>query len=183
VERFDRDLGRIVDRLERAGRLADTLIVVTGDNGIPFPRAKATLYDAGTRVPLVVFWPARVPGGRVVDDFISLADVAPTFLEAAGLEPLPEMTGRSFLDVLVSGKSGQVDPRRDRVFTERERHTVCRPGEKSYPCRAIRTREFLYIRNLRPELWPAGDGDFACGATATALACFLPDIKIYPINW
>ncbi len=160
VERFDRDLGRIVDRLERSGRLADTLIVVAGDNGIPFPRAKATLYDAGTRVPLVISWPARVPGGRVVEDFVSLTDLAPTFLEAAGQEPRPEMTGRSLLDVLVSGKSGQVDPRRDRVFTERERHTVCRPGDKSYPGRAIRTREFLYLRNLRPALWPAGDGDF-----------------------
>jgi uncharacterized sulfatase len=132
---------------------------MTGDNGMPFPKAKATLYDGGTRMPLAVRWPARVPGGRAVDDFISFTDFAPTFLEAAGLKPLPEMTGRSFLGVLTSGKSGRVDPVRDKVFTERERHGVCRVGDKSYPVRAVRTQEFLYIRNFRPELNPAGDPD------------------------
>lgn len=159
VQRFDRDLGKILQQLQTAGRLQNTLIVVTGDNGIPFPRAKTTLYDSGTRAPLAVCWPGTVPGGRRIDDFVSLTDLAPTFLEAAGLKPLEEMTGRSFLDVLTSDKSGRVDPRRDKVFTERERHVPCRPGDKSYPVRAIRTHEFLYLRNLRPELTPAGDPD------------------------
>jgi N-sulfoglucosamine sulfohydrolase len=159
VRRFDRELGERVTLLEKAGRLENTLIIVTGDNGIPFPRAKCNLYDSGTRMPLAVHWPAKVRGGRVVDDFISFTDVAPTLLDAAGLKPLPEMTGRSFLDVLFSGKSGRVDPSRDKVFTERERHTVCRPNDQSYPCRMIRTDDFLYIRNLRPHLWPAGDPD------------------------
>lgn len=159
VQRFDRELGEIVKLLEDAGQLDNTLIVVTGDNGIPFPRAKATLYDAGTRVPLAVCWPRKIPGGRTVDDLVSLADLAPTFLEAAGLKPLPEMTGRSLLDVLVSGKSGRVDPRRDKLFTERERHAACRAGDASYPVRAVRTHRFHYLRNFRPGLWPAGDPD------------------------
>jgi len=163
VQRFDRDVGRMLELLERAGRRRNTIVVMTGDNGIPFPRAKATLYDAGTRVPLAVCWPERVPSGRTVDDFVSLADLAPTFLDAAGLKPPPEMTARSFLDVLVSGKSGRVDPRRDKVFTERERHCVCRPDDKSYPVRAIRTHEFLYLRNLRPDQMPAGDPAYPDG--------------------
>jgi uncharacterized sulfatase len=145
--------------LEESGRLDNTIIVMTGDNGIPFPRAKGTLYDAGTRAPLVVYWPRKVKGGRVVDDMVSLCDLAPTFLEAAGLKPLAEMTGRSLLDVLSSDKSGRVDPRRDKAFTERERHCACRPDDKSYPIRAVRTHQFHYIRNLRPDLWPAGDPD------------------------
>jgi N-sulfoglucosamine sulfohydrolase len=157
VERFDREVGEMLDLLERAGKLDNTLVIMTGDNGIPFPRAKATLYDSGTRMCFAACWKAKVKGGRVVDDFVSFSDIAPTFLEAAGLKPPKEMTGRSFLDVLLSGRSGQVDPRRDKVFTERERHCLCRPGGKSYPIRALRTREFLYIRNLRPELSPSGD--------------------------
>lgn len=160
VQRFDRQVGECLRLLEQSGRLANTLIIMTSDNGMPFPRAKATLYDAGTRVPLVVCWRAKVPGGRVVDDLVSHCDFAPTLLEAAGLKPLPEMTGQSFLDVLVSGKSGRVDSNRDRVFTERERHAACREGNQSYPIRAIRTHQFLYLRNLRPDLMPAGDEDY-----------------------
>jgi len=160
VQRFDREVGQIVGLLEKAGKLDNTIVVMTSDNGMPFPRAKATLYDGGTRVPLAVRWPAKVRGGRRVEDFISFTDFAPTFLEAAGQEPLAQMTGRSFLDVLTSGKSGRVDPRRDKVFTERERHAAAREGNKSYPVRAVRTHEFLYIRNFRPELWPAGDPAF-----------------------
>lgn len=157
VQRFDRDIGRRIALLEKTGKLENTLVIMTGDHGMPFPRAKCNLYDSGSRVPFVVSWPAKVKGGRVVDDFISFTDIAPTFLEAAGLERLPEMTGRSFLDVLLSGKSGRVDPARDKVFVERERHTVCRPGGQSYPVRMIRTHDYMYIRNLRPQLWPAGD--------------------------
>ena len=162
VERFDREIGEMLRLLEAAGRLENTMVVVTGDNGWPFPRAKANLYDAGTRQPLAVRWPARVTGGRILDDFINLADLAPTFLEAAGLKPLPEMTGRSFLSLL----TGKEQPgQRVRTFLERERHANVRKGDLGYPARAIRTREYLYIRNYRHERWPAGDPEmyFAVG--------------------
>jgi uncharacterized sulfatase len=157
IERFDRDVGAMLKLLEDAGQLDNTLVVVTSDNGFPFPRGKATCYDAGTRMPLAVRWPARVKGGRTVDDFVSLTDLAPTFLEAAGLKPLPEMTGRTLLPLLTSGKSGQVDPARDKVFFGRERHANVRAGNLSYPIRAIRTAQFLYLRNFEPDRWPAGD--------------------------
>jgi len=157
VQRFDREIGQRIALLEKTGRLENTLVIMTGDHGMPFPRAKCNLYDSGSRVPFAVSWPAKVKSNRVVDDFISFTDVAPTIMEAAGLKPLPEMTGKSFLDVLLSGKSGRVDPTRDKVFVERERHTVCRPNQQSYPIRMIRTHDYMYIRNLRPDLWPAGD--------------------------
>ncbi len=157
IERFDRELGEMLALLEQRGQLDNTLVVVTSDNGMPFPRAKADLYDYGARVPLAVRWPERAPAGRVVEDFVSLVDVAPTILEAAGLEPSEEMTGRSFFDLLTSDKSGRTDASRDHAILARERHTPWREGRVGYPMRAIRTHEFLYIRNLEPDRWPAGD--------------------------
>ena len=145
VEAFDRAVGEVLRTLDASGRASNTLVIVTSDNGMPFPRCKTTLYDHGVRMPLAARWPARVRGGRVVDDFVSLADLAPTFLRAAGLDPPPAMTGRSFLDVLLSGTSGRVDPARDHATFGRERHG------KSWPCRALRDDRFLYIRNFAPE--------------------------------
>ena len=157
VQRFDTEVGELLNTLKEKGELDNTLIVMTGDNGLPFPRCKSNLYDRGTNVPLAVRWPAQVKGGRVVEDFISLSDLAPTFLEVCGLKPTGDMTGRSFLDVLTSGKSGRVDPKRDKVFTGMERHSDRRAGGVGYPMRAIRTRDYLYIRNFKPDRWPAGD--------------------------
>jgi len=160
IQRFDRQVGQLLQILEATGELDKTLIVVTSDNGMPFPRAKCNLYDYGTRMPLAVRWGAKVNGGRVVDDFISHTDFAPTFLEAAGLEVHEEMTGRSLMNILLSDKSGRVDTERDRVFTALERHTLCRPNDVGYPSRAIRTHRWLYIRNYEPDRWPAGGPDF-----------------------
>jgi len=157
VQRFDTEVGGLLKMLEDNGQLDNTLVVISGDNGLPFPRCKSNLYDTGTNVPLAVRWPAAVKGGRVVEDFISLTDLAPTFLEAAGLKPPAEMTARSFLDILRSGKSGRVNRKRDHVLTGKERHVVCQEtGTGGYPMRAIRTHDFLYIRNFKPERWPAG---------------------------
>jgi uncharacterized sulfatase len=163
VQRFDRQVGEILETIEDAGELDNTLVVITSDNGMPFPRCKSNIYGMGTHVPLAVSWPDRVEGGRVVEDFVSLTDLAPTFLEAAGLKVPAEMTGRSFMNILMSAKSGRVDHKRDKVFTGKERHVPCRPGAASYPMRAIRTHNFLYTRNFKPELWPAGDPDWREG--------------------
>ncbi|MEK6238826.1 MAG: sulfatase, partial [Planctomycetales bacterium] len=151
VQRFDREVGRIIAKLEAIGELDNTLIVVSGDNGMPFPRCKATLYDQGTRVPLAVRWGARVKGGRRVADFVSLCDLAPTFLEAVGLKPSKQMTGRGLLPVLASNKSGLVDPTRTFVLTGMERHVYL------YPSRALRDKDYLYIRNFNPQSWPTGE--------------------------
>ncbi len=153
VERFDREVGEILATLERRKILDQTLVVISADNGMPFPRAKANVYDAGSHQPLAVRWPGHVRAGRVIDEFVVLTDLAPTFLEAAGLPVAPDMHGRSWIRLL----AGQPEPARDRVFLERERHAHVRKGNLSYPMRAVRTRDFLYIRNLRPDRWPAGD--------------------------
>ena len=148
-----------LELLEQAGELENTLVVVTSDHGMPFPRAKASLYDYGSRVPLAVRWGEEIPGGRVVDDFVSLSDLAPTFLEAAGLEPAEGMTARSLLPLLASSAGGRVEPERDAAFIAMERHDGCRRGGKGYPCRAIRTASHLYIRNFEPTRWPSGSPD------------------------
>lgn len=159
VQRFDRHLGKTLKLLEDAGELDNTIIVVTGDNGMPFPRCKANLYDLGTHVPLAIRWLGKIKPGRIVDDFVSLQDVAPTFMQAAGLKPPAAMTGQSFLKILTSEKSGQVDKTRARIFTGKERHNMCRQNKGGFPCRAVRTKDFLYIRNFEPARWPAGDPD------------------------
>jgi uncharacterized sulfatase len=157
IEHFDAHLGRILDALEKAGELDNTIVIVTGDNGMPFPRAKANLYDSGARLPLAVRWGAKIPAGRTVTDFVTFADVAPTLLSAAGLDAHPQMSGRSFLDVLTSKESGRVDSSRDRAVIIQERHDLGRPGNVGYPTRALRTDEFLYVRQFEPDRWPASD--------------------------
>ncbi len=156
VQRFDSTVSKALAVLEAAGELDNTLVVVTSDNGMPFPRAKATLYDFGTRMPLAIRWPSKIVSpNREYEGFVHLSDFAATFLEAAGLKALDEMTSHSLMDVFtVPGKN-----LREQAFTAMERHDGCRKGGKGYPCRAIRNRDFLYIRNYEPDRWPAGDPD------------------------
>ncbi len=165
VQRFDHDVGKVLQLLESSGRASNTLVVISGDNGWPFPRGKANLYEAGTRQPLAIRWPAQFKGGRTIDEFVNLADLAPTFLEAAGIKPMSPMTAQSLLGLLAV-RDGQpkrgtrtwtAPGGREAVFVERERHANVRKGDLSYPARAIETRDYLYIRNSRPERWPAGD--------------------------
>ncbi len=159
VQRFDRLVETHLRLLEETGRAENTIVVVTSDNGLPFPRGKADIYDYGTRMPLAISWPKGVPGGRVVHDFANLIDLAPTFLEAAGLKPPPDMTGKSLLPLLTSGKHGWVDPERDATYYGREAHSVharISDNRRTYPSRAIRTKDFLYIRNFAPDRWPVG---------------------------
>jgi N-sulfoglucosamine sulfohydrolase len=152
-ERFDRDMGKCLELLRQRGDLDKTVVIVSGDNGWPFPRAKANLYDAGTIQPLAVRWPGHVKAGETIDAFVNLYDLAPTALDIAGIKPPPYMAGQSWLPLL----KGKKQRGRDAVFVERERHANARKGDLSYPSRAVRTDSFLYIRNLRPDRWPAGD--------------------------
>jgi N-sulfoglucosamine sulfohydrolase len=158
VQAFDAALGALLKRLDEIGELDNTLVVVSGDHGAPgFPHGKCNLYDFGASVPLVIRWSGG-KGGRVVDDLVSLTDLAPTLLEVAGIRPPERMTGRSLVNVLRSDKSGQVDPRRTAAFIGRERHVEnARADYKPYPQRAIRTHDFLYILNFKPDRWPLGD--------------------------
>ena len=158
IAAWDAAIGVLLDELDQAGLTNNTFIVISGDHGAPgFPHGKCNLYDFGTGVCLSVTGPG-VHGGRVVDDMVSLIDLAPTFLEAAGLTPPRTMTGRSLWPILRSAKSGRVEPARDCVYTGRERHVEnARADFMPYPQRAIRTPEHLLIMNFRPDRWPLGD--------------------------
>lgn len=156
IEWFDAQLGRMLASLEKRGELDRTLVIVTSDNGLPFPRAKVNLYDPGVHMPLAIRWPTRFQGSRKIEDFVSHIDFAPTLFEAAGIAAPPDMDGRSLLPLL---DSKQRDPQRDCVFHGMERHTMCRPDGATYPMRAIRTERYHYIRNFQPDRWPTG-GDF-----------------------
>ncbi|NWK57601.1 sulfatase [Verrucomicrobiaceae bacterium N1E253] len=157
VQRFDREVGELLDRLKQSGELDNTLVVMTGDHGWPFPRGKSNLYDIGARVPLAMQWGDKLGGKRRIDDFVSFVDFAPTFLELAGVDRPDDMSGRSLLPLLLSQKSGQVEPSRSHVIYGKERHVPCQEkGTIAAPCRAIRNHKFLYIHNFFPDRWPVG---------------------------
>ncbi len=196
VQRFDREVGELLDRLEKMGELANTIVVMTGDHGWPFPRGKSNLYDYGARVPLAIMWGDQLKKGRVVDDFVSFVDFAPTFLDAAGIKAPSDMSGKSLLSILRSKKNGFVEASRDHVIYGKERHTPCQEtGELSAPCRAIRTKDFLYIHNFFPDRWPSGApkaerrsdwGDCDAGPTKSEILKLKDDPtgkKFYQLNF
>ena len=155
VEHFDSQVVNAINILEKCGKLENTIIIATSDHGMPFPRAKATLYDDGSKVPLAIRWPQGINNpGRTYNDFVNLSDLAPTFLEAAGVTIPNMMTGKSLMPIL----KGEPQ-KRQAAFIAMERHDGCRAGGKGYPSRAIRTKDYLYIINFYPERWPAGDPD------------------------
>ena len=155
----DHGLGVLLEELTARGELDNTLIVVSGDHGIPgMPRAKCNLYDIGCEVALAARWPGVIDPGRQVDDFVNLMDLGPTFCEAGGIDPPATMTAGSLSSLFRSPDNGQIDPTRDHVITGRERHIhVARDGFLPYPQRAIRTRDYIYIVNFEPDRWPMGN--------------------------
>ena len=160
VERFDDDLGKMLALLRKAGELENTLVIVTSDNGMAFPRAKANCYEYGIRMPLAVQWSKEIPSGRVVDDLVGFVDLTATIYEMTGVAP-PEalpIVGRSLASLLRSDQQGLVEPDRASIYSARERHSSSRYQSLGYPQRCIRTRDYLYIHNFTPERWPAGAG-------------------------
>ena len=153
----DAYVGVLLQRLEAAGELERTVVVLSGDHGMPgMPHAKGNLYDEGTAVPLVIRWPGA-KGGRVIDDLVRLPDLMPTFLEIGGVKAPDGLYGRSLVPLLKSDHSGLIDPTRNWVIIGRERHVAkARESHLPYPMRALRTTEYLYIRNFAPDRWPAG---------------------------
>jgi len=183
IAAWDAAVGRLLDELESQQLTESTMIIISGDHGPPgFPHGKCNLYGFGTEVSLMIAGPGipntplqtspqnstqsssqhspdiAKPSYRVIDDLVSLTDIAPTILETAGLAVPQTMTGKSLLPMLQKNDSGKLDPNRDAVFLGRERHVEnARADFTPYPQRAIRTEEFLYIINFRPDRWPLGD--------------------------
>lgn len=154
IEWFDLHLQRILDYLEEIGELDNTIVIVTGDNGMPFPRAKANAYDYGVHVPMAIRYPKEIAAGTVCKTPIGFTDFAPTLLSVAGITPqqmLP-MSGENVWDIITGQKE---DPDRA-VYSGRERHTTARYQNLGYPQRAIRKGDYLLIWNPTPEREPAG---------------------------
>jgi len=162
IEWFDRQLGKMLDNLEEIGQLDNTLVIVTSDNGAPFPRVKGQMYDDDFRLPFAAMWGDQIRPGRKVDDLISFTDLAPTFLEAAKVPDEARAAfdtgpGKSLFDIFAADSSGQVAADRRRVYMGRERHDMGREDDLGYPVRCIRTPQYLYVRNFAPDRWPAGN--------------------------
>lgn len=137
VSRLDAAVGDVLDELERQGVAENTFVLFISDNGIPFPRAKNTLYDAGIQTPFIVRWPAHVPPRRVSASLVSTVDIAPTVLELAGVRRPASFQGSSFVPLLRD--PGQRV--RDHVFAEKNWHDF---EDRS---RAVRSERYKYIRN------------------------------------
>lgn len=152
VERFDSDIAKLIATLEANGELDNTLIVITSDNGMPFPRAKATCYDSGTNIPLIIYWKDKIKPARI-HDFVSLIDLAPTMMDLMDITKPSDLPSKSLMPYI---RGQQISPRQA-IFVERERHANVRKGNLGYPIRGIRTQEFLYLRNFEPNRYPAGD--------------------------
>ena len=159
IEWADKALGEMISILEEKGMLENTLVIFTSDNGMPFPRAKATLYDYGVRMPLVMRWGSQIKGERILTNPVSLIDLGPTFLDLAGIEIPEEMTGRSLKEMLLSEQSGTISGERDFVVSAFEKHVLARPDSMGFPRRAIHTEEWTYIINYEPDRFPMGSVD------------------------
>ena len=130
IQWFDGHLQRMLRELEDRDMLDNTLVVVTSDNGMAFPRAKANLYEYGIHMPLAVSWPARFSGGKKTDALVNLIDVTATIYDACGIGRPETVTGNSLMDVL----EGQPTRERQAVFSGRERHSSSRWNSLGYPC-------------------------------------------------
>nr|WP_320119171.1 sulfatase [uncultured Marinifilum sp.] len=175
IEYFDSHLQKMLNKLEEIGELDNTIVVVTADNGMPFPRIKGQVYEYSNHLPLAIMWPKGIKKpGRVVDDFVNFIDFAPTFLDVADLTfksaGMQATTGKSLNDIFSSEKSGKVTADRDFILVGKERHDVGRPDDQGYPVRGIVKGDFLYLRNFKPARWPQGNpetGYLNCDASPT----------------
>lgn len=157
---MDRHFQRLLEAVDNLGLAGNTVVIFTTDHGIANHRAKGTLYDRGTEISLMVRMPGGTAAGRRVDDLVPNIDLAATVLDAAGVTPPEGMNGRSFLPLITGGAYRPWDA----IFTERNFHGEhAFPGETSNdrgfvdrydPVRAVRTRDFHYIRNFEPEVRP-----------------------------
>lgn len=159
IEHFDNHLVEMLTALKEAGELDNTIVIVTADHGMPFPRCKGQEYEYSNHIPFAVMWKEGIVSpGRSIDDYISLIDVAPTLLDATGNNQedtgMSPISGRSFMDLLKNEKS-VLD--RDFVLIGKERHDVGRPYDRGYPIRGIIRADYLYLMNLKTNRWPAGN--------------------------
>jgi arylsulfatase A-like enzyme len=152
----------MLELLKKKGELENTIIIVTSDNGMPFPRVKGHVYEYANHLPFAVMWKGHIQNaGRKIQDYISFIDIAPTFLEMAGVAEkksgMQTKEGRSFADILASKNGVLIDAKRDHVLLGRERTDVGRPHDQGYPVRGIVKNGYIYTKNYAPDRWPSGN--------------------------
>jgi arylsulfatase A-like enzyme len=162
IEYFDSHLVRMLEILEKRGELDNTIVIVTADNGMPFPRIKGQVYEYSNHLPMAIMWGKGIKNpGRIVDDYVNFIDIAPTILETAGIKEsesgMQHIEGKSITKLLSSKKSGVIDKKRDHVLIGKERHDIGRPDDTGYPVRGIIKDGFLYIKNFKTDRWPSGN--------------------------
>ncbi|MBA2938657.1 sulfatase [Paenibacillus sp. CGMCC 1.16610] len=140
VKVLDQSIGHIIKSLKETGLDKNTLVIYTTDHGIAFPRAKGTLMDAGLETGLIMYYPGRIEGGKVVDQLLCNIDLMPTLLDFVGADSPEGIDGRSFLPILDDTETKQ--PTRDHFFSELTWHDLY------HPMRSIRTEKYKYIRNF-----------------------------------
>ena len=169
IERFDEHLGQMLAVLQQRGEWDHTLVIVTSDNGMPFPRAKANCYEFGVHVPLAIRWSENPRKNRQIADLVGFTDLTATIYDITNVAPPEKLepVGKSLRGILESEESGLVDSERSEIYVARERHSSSRYNTLGYPQRAIRTQRYLFIRNFTPERWPAGASQKYHSATFT----------------
>lgn len=141
IHRMDTHIGWMLEELEKQGKLDNTLVIFFSDNGMPFPRAKMTCYDAGIKTPFIVRWKDKIKTGSTYEGLTSLIDLSPTLMDVAGMKKPDDMYGKSILPVF----SNQDEPGREYIFAERNKQNYY-----DY-IRAVRTKEYKLIYNALPE--------------------------------
>jgi len=149
ISRLDYYVGEVESELKRQGVAENTIIIVTSDNGRPFPRSKTRVYDSGMKAPLVIKWPEGIAPGSISDALLSVIDLAPTLLKIAGIQPGPTFQGRSFIDLFDNPENEF----RNYIFSEHNWHDY-----EAYE-RQVRTKDFMYIINKRPQFDSWGPAD------------------------
>jgi arylsulfatase A-like enzyme len=171
IGRFDYYVGKVREELEKQGVLDNTVIIVMADNGRPFPRCKTRVYDSGMKTPFIVFWPKGIRSkGSQTESLISAIDIAPTILELAGINPPEKYQGKSFVPVLKT-PSAEI---RTAIFSEHNWH------DYEAHERMIRTKDYLYVLNARPNLTNGGPADSKASPTQHALNQVRDDGKLTP---
>ncbi len=206
IEYFDHQLGLMLEELENRSIIDNTIIIVTSDNGMPFPRIKGQEYELSNHMPLAIMWPNGIKNpGRKIDDFVSFIDFTPTLLDLAGIENsgMQPVEGKSLSNLFYAENSGIIDSSRDHVLIGKERHDIGRPEDQGYPIRGIVKGDYLFIQNFETSRWPAGNpetGYLNCDGSQTKTACLdakankdtfkywawsfakRPEIELYNIN-
>lgn len=175
VERFDNDCGKFLDILSQEKMTDNTMIIVTSDNGMAFPYAKANCTEFGIHMPLAISWKKKIPGNQTIGNLLGLVDLSATIHEAFGIQAEKEypISGKSFFKLITNNQITKTSNDEQIIYAGRERHSSSRFNTLGYPQRCIRTNQFLLIRNYKPERWPAGPGQKKRGG---------PDSELGPMH-